>query len=45
LSSLDEGGGYAALGRVDVNLADLGTISISANTHTKGFGTLEQEGK
>lgn len=42
LSSLDETGGYAALGRVDVNLADLGTISVSANTHTKGFGTLEQ---
>ncbi|MEP7164584.1 MAG: cell surface protein SprA [Ferruginibacter sp.] len=42
LSSLDEDGGYAALGRMDVNLADLGTISLSANTHTKGFGTLEQ---
>ena len=42
LSSLDEDGGYAALGRLDVNLADLGTISVSANTHTKGFGTLEQ---
>jgi cell surface protein SprA len=42
LSSLDEKGGYAALGRVDVNLADLGTVSVSANMHTKGFGTLEQ---
>jgi cell surface protein SprA len=42
LSSLDEKGGYAALGRVDVNLADLGTVSLSANMHTKGFGTLEQ---
>ncbi len=42
LSSLDENGGYAALGRVDVNLADLGTLSVSANAHTKGFGTLEQ---
>ena len=42
LSALDETGGYAALGRVDVNLADLGTISISANGHTTGFGTLEQ---
>ena len=42
LSSIDEEGGWAALGRVDVNLADLGTLSISANTHTKGFGTLEQ---
>ena len=42
LSSLDEKGGWAALGRVDANLADLGTISLSANTHSNGFGTLEQ---
>ena len=42
LSSIDEKGGYAALGRVDVTLADLGTMSISANAHTNGFGTLEQ---
>jgi cell surface protein SprA len=42
LSSIDEHGGWAALGRIDVNLADLGTISLSANTHTAGFGTLEQ---
>jgi len=42
LSSLDEKGGWAALGRVDLTLADLGTISVSANTHSSGFGTLEQ---
>lgn len=42
LSSIDEEGGWAGLGRVDVNLADLGTLSISGNMHTKGFGTLEQ---
>ncbi|MEO7049746.1 MAG: cell surface protein SprA, partial [Ferruginibacter sp.] len=42
LSSINENGGYAALGRVDMNLADLGTISLSANAHTQGFGTLEQ---
>ncbi|MBA2250914.1 MAG: cell surface protein SprA [Chitinophagaceae bacterium] len=42
LSSLDETGGWAALGRLDANLADLGTISLSANAHTNGFGTLEQ---
>ena len=42
LSALDESGGWAALGRVDVNLADLGTLSLSANSHSKGFGTLEQ---
>ncbi len=43
LSSLDENGGGAALARIDANLSDLGTISISANTHTNGFGTLEQK--
>jgi len=42
LSALNEKGGYAAVGRVDANLADLGTITLSANTHTVGFGTLEQ---
>jgi cell surface protein SprA len=42
LSALDEKGGWAALGRLDLTLADLGTISVSANLHSKGFGTLEQ---
>ncbi|HEX8462710.1 MAG TPA: cell surface protein SprA, partial [Segetibacter sp.] len=42
LSKLDEKGGYAALGRVDVQLADLGTVAFSASTHTAGFGSLEQ---
>lgn len=43
LSSIDESGGWAALARVDVNLADLGTLSLSANAHSSGFGTLEQK--
>lgn len=42
LSSLDETGGYAGLLRADMQLSDLGTISLSANGHTTGFGTLEQ---
>jgi cell surface protein SprA len=42
LASMDEKGGWASLGRVDANLADLGTISVSANSHSNGFGTLEQ---
>ncbi|MFT4153179.1 cell surface protein SprA [Parafilimonas sp.] len=41
LSDLDEKGGYAALGRVDMQLADLGTLSLSANTYTYGFGSIE----
>lgn len=42
LSGLDEKGGFAATGRMDINLADLGTVSVSAGTRTAGFGTIEQ---
>jgi len=42
LSRLDEKGGYAAVGRVDVNLADLGTLSLAGSIKSTGFGTLEQ---
>jgi cell surface protein SprA len=42
LSSLDESGGWAATGRVDIKLADLGTISMSAAARSIGFGNLEQ---
>src|SRR5665213_2981976 len=42
LTSMDEKGGWASLGRVDANLSDLGTVSLSANTHSNGFGTLDQ---
>lgn len=43
LSSIDDQGGWAALARVDATLADLGTISVSANAHSSGFGNLEQK--
>ena len=42
LSEIDEKGGYAALGRVDIKLADLGTLSMAGNVRSRGFGTLEQ---
>jgi cell surface protein SprA len=42
LSGLDEKGGWAAVGQMNLQLADLGTISVSANMHTQGFGQLEQ---
>ena len=42
LSKLDEKGGWAALGRVDINLADLGNLTLSGNVKSHGFGTLEQ---
>ncbi|NOT51515.1 MAG: cell surface protein SprA [Chitinophagaceae bacterium] len=42
LSQLDENGGWAALARIDLRLADLGGITLSATGRTRGFGTLEQ---
>ncbi|MBC7627735.1 cell surface protein SprA [Ferruginibacter sp.] len=42
LTSINEKGGYAALARMDMNLADLGTFTGSISTHSAGFGTLEQ---
>jgi cell surface protein SprA len=42
LSMLDEHVGYAALGRVDIQLADLGTLSVAASHSSVGFGTIEQ---
>ena len=43
LSELDERGSWAALGRMDLVLADLGTLSVSANNRTAGFGGIEQK--
>ena len=42
LSKLNESGGYAALGRVDLRLADLGNVNFSGSVRSIGFGTLEQ---
>jgi cell surface protein SprA len=42
LSKLDEKGGYAAIGRIDLALADLGNLSLSGSIRSSGFGTLEQ---
>jgi cell surface protein SprA len=42
LSGLDESGGWAAVGQMNMQLSDLGSISMSANIHTAGFGQLEQ---
>jgi cell surface protein SprA len=42
LSKLDEKGGWAALGRADIRLADLGNVSFTGSARSRGFGTLEQ---
>ena len=42
LSNLNDQGGYAANGRVDIKLADLGTLYLSAKTQSIGFGSIDQ---
>lgn len=42
LSGLDEHGAWAATGRLDIKLADLGTLYISGSARSTGWGTLEQ---
>ena len=42
LQQLDEKGGWAALARTDIKLADLGTLSVSGSARSRGFGTIEQ---
>ena len=41
LSGLDQTDAWAAVGQVNLQLADLGTVSLAANLHTRGFGGLE----
>ncbi|NJL76470.1 MAG: hypothetical protein HC892_17105, partial [Saprospiraceae bacterium] len=42
LTGLNEQGGYAAVGRMDFQLADLGSLSIAGNYSSIGFGGLDQ---
>jgi cell surface protein SprA len=42
LSQLDERSAWAAVGRVDMQLADLGTLSVAGSHRSIGFGTIEQ---
>ncbi|MVT11325.1 cell surface protein SprA [Chitinophaga sp. ysch24] len=42
LSGMDEKGGYAATGRLNLQLADLGTLALSGNMHTAGYGAVNQ---
>jgi cell surface protein SprA len=42
LSNLNDQGGYAANGRVDIKIADLGTVYLSAKTQSVGFGSIDQ---
>ncbi len=40
LSDFNEKGGWAANGRLTTKLADLGTLTLSGNTYTPGFGSI-----
>jgi cell surface protein SprA len=42
LAGFDEDGGWAALGRIDMQLADVGNVSVSGTMHTIGYGQLDQ---
>ena len=42
LSNINDQGGWAALGRVDLKLADLGTMYMSGSYKTIGFGSIDQ---
>jgi cell surface protein SprA len=42
MAGFDEQGGWAALGRVDLQLGNLGNLIMAGNIHTIGFGDLEQ---
>lgn len=42
MAGFDEQGGWAALGRVDMQLGNLGNVVMSGNLHTVGYGDLEQ---
>jgi cell surface protein SprA len=42
LTDISEKGGWAAVGKVDMKLADLGTLSVSGSKRTVGFGAIDQ---
>lgn len=42
LSGIDEKGGWAAVGKVDVKLADLGTLNLAGSYKSSGFGSIDQ---
>jgi len=42
LTDISQKGGWAAVGKVDVKLADLGTMNVSGSIRTVGFGSIDQ---
>jgi cell surface protein SprA len=42
LSDINDQGGFAAVGRVDLKLADLGSLYLGGSYKTAGFGSIDQ---
>ncbi|HXB08304.1 MAG TPA: cell surface protein SprA, partial [Puia sp.] len=42
LTDISEKGGWAAVGKVDMKLADLGTLTVSGSNKSAGWGTIDQ---
>ncbi len=42
LTDISTQGGWAAVGKVDVKVADLGTMTVSGSKRTAGFGAIDQ---
>jgi len=43
MSDFEEGGGWAATGRVTARLADLGSVIFAGRTRSAGFGSIDQK--
>lgn len=43
VNGFEEFGGSAALATASIKLADLGTVNLAGNMHTRGFGQVEQK--
>ncbi|HHB79554.1 MAG TPA: cell surface protein SprA, partial [Saprospiraceae bacterium] len=43
LSGLEEGGGLAGLARVDLKMADFGSLALSGNYSSIGYGAIDQK--
>lgn len=43
MTGLNEKPGYAATGKVNVQLADLGSVKLSGSMHTQGYGNIDQK--
>ncbi|MCW3120921.1 MAG: sprA, partial [Flavipsychrobacter sp.] len=43
LAGINDQAGYAAAGKVSVQMADLGNVNVSGSMHTPGYGNIDQK--